>query len=317
MMSLFSAFSHSPLIEASHNLYMFLAVASTSPRAYWYLTRGTGLVDLVLLSVTVALGITQAVRYASSGLPRFVVGALHKNASLLALVLLAIHVATAVADTFAPIRVLDVFVPFVGTYRPFWLGLGAISLDLMLALVVTSLLRQRIGYPTWRLVHWAAYASWPLAAIHGLGTGTDTSIHWALGVYVACSAVVVGALWWRLATGWSAGVAGRRTAAALASVLVPVLTAVWTVAGPLKPGWARRAGTPAALLAPPSSSAGGGTSGGGGGQSSRGAGGRRQRGSGGFGDGHGGARGDGGSGGGFGGSGGGFGGAGGFGGDSQ
>ena len=158
--------------------------AATNSKAIWYLTRGTGMVSLVLLTASVALGIAEVVRFATPRWPRFVVAALHRNISLLATAFLAVHIITAVADSFAPIRIVDVFVPFVGTYRPLWLGLGAVGLDLLLALVISSLLRERIGYKAWRAVHWAAYACWPVALLHGLGTGSDTRVRWAVFINV-------------------------------------------------------------------------------------------------------------------------------------
>jgi predicted ferric reductase len=138
------------------------ATVTSNSRALWYLTRGFGLVALILLTVTMVLGLTQAVRFARPGWPRFVVSALHKNASLVALVLLVIHIVTSLLDTYAPIRIVDVFIPFVSQYRPVWLGLGALSLDLLIAVLVTSLLRERLGHRAWRAVHWAAFACWPL-----------------------------------------------------------------------------------------------------------------------------------------------------------
>jgi methionine sulfoxide reductase heme-binding subunit len=62
-------------------------------------------------------------------------------------------------------------VPFISGYQTFWLGLGVVAIELLLALVVTSLLRTRIGRRAWRTVHWACYACWPIAVIHGLGIG--------------------------------------------------------------------------------------------------------------------------------------------------
>ena len=159
------------------------------------------------------LGLTQAVRFARPGWPRFVVAALHKNASLLAVAALAVHIVTAVLDSYAPIHIADVFIPFVSKYRPFWLGLGAVAVDLLIALVVTSLLRERLGQRAWRAVHWAAYACWPVAVLHGLGTGSDTKLGWVLVLNLVCIASVLLALWWRLAQGWSvANTAGRGAA---------------------------------------------------------------------------------------------------------
>ncbi|MDQ2729877.1 MAG: ferric reductase-like transmembrane domain-containing protein [Actinomycetota bacterium] len=227
---------------------MAVAALGVNSRALWYLTRGTGLVALVLLTVTMVLGITQVVRYARPGLARFVIAGLHKNASLLAVVFLGVHIVTAVADTFAPIRIVDVFVPFVGTYRPLWLGLGAVSFDLMIALIVTSLVRERIGLRVWKAIHWAAYASWPVALAHGLGTGTDTKLSWVLFVYIVCLVAVGAAVVWRLGTDWTVVNTKPRLWAGVASAAVIVAVSGWTVAGPLRPGWAKTAGTPTKLL---------------------------------------------------------------------
>jgi Ferric reductase like transmembrane component len=224
------------------------ATASSNAKALWYLTRGFGLVALILFSLVMVLGLTQAVRYTRPGWPRFVISALHKNAALLAVAVLAVHIATAVADSYAPIRVVDVFVPFVSRYRPFWLGLGALAFDLMIALVTTSLLRSRLGHRSWRAVHWAAYACWPVAVVHGLGTGSDAKLGWVLIINLACVGAVLAALWWRLAQGWSIANATRRGAAVMASLVLPVAVAAWAITGPLRPGWARKAGTPAALI---------------------------------------------------------------------
>ena len=220
----------------------------------WYLTRGSGVVTLVLLTAALVLGIVTSVRWSSPRWPRFVTETLHRNVSLLVVVFLAIHVVTAVVDAFAPIRWIDAVVPFASPYRPVWLGLGAVALDLLLALAVTSLLRVRVGYTAWRAVHWTAYACWPIALVHGLGTGSDTTQAWMLLLDVAAVGTVVVAVWWRLATGWPERAGGRMVALG-ASVLVPLAVFVWVVAGPLRPGWARTAGTPAALVTGGASSA--------------------------------------------------------------
>jgi DMSO/TMAO reductase YedYZ heme-binding membrane subunit len=143
-----------------------------SSHALWFATRGFGVVSLLLLTAIVVLGVASATRWKSARWPRFVVAGLHRNLTLLALVFIASHVITTVADGFAPISFLNAVLPFTSAYRPVWLGLGAVAFDLLLALTITSLLRARIGYGRWRALHWLAYASWPIALVHGLGTGT-------------------------------------------------------------------------------------------------------------------------------------------------
>jgi sulfoxide reductase heme-binding subunit YedZ len=224
------------------------AAASASGSALWYLTRGSGAVSLVLLTVSVALGIANVRRWRAERWPRFVLDRLHRNVSLLVLVFLAIHILTSVVDGFAPISLLDVVLPFGGTYRPLWLGLGALAFDLLLALTVTSLLRARIGFRGWRAVHWLAYACWPLALVHGVGTGSDSKSGWMLALVGVCVATVWLALWVRIA-GSSPERPRRRTAAGMALVAAPLAFVLWLPLGPLGAGWASRAGTPASLLA--------------------------------------------------------------------
>lgn len=167
--------------------------------AYWYLTRGTGTVGLILLTLTVALGVANVRRLRTRHLPRFVLDAVHRNVALLAIVFLLIHIATTLLDGYVPIRIVDVFVPFGAAYRPVWLGLGAVAFDLMLAIVITSLLRRRFGYRVWRLTHWAAYAVWPVAVVHALGTGSDTGAGWMRLILAGCVGVMVLALAARVA----------------------------------------------------------------------------------------------------------------------
>lgn len=165
----------------------------------WYASRAAGLLALVLLSATVLLGITGAMRVSAPRWPRFVLAHLHRNLALLTVAFLTTHITTAVIDPYVNISWIDVVVPFTSSYQPFWLGLGAVALELLLALIVTSLLRTRIGLHTWRAVHWASYACWPVAVIHGLGIGGhDTRTPWILALTLACVALVSGGLAWRI-----------------------------------------------------------------------------------------------------------------------
>jgi DMSO/TMAO reductase YedYZ heme-binding membrane subunit len=222
-------------------------VVAAAPSPYWFITRATGVVALLLLSASVALGVA-GVRRMAFGNTRFVVDALHRSASLLAVVFVSIHVVTTLLDGFAPIGIVDVVVPFHSAYRPVWLGLGAIGLDLMAAVTITSLLRDRVGYRAWRAIHWLAYLGWPLALVHSYGTGTDPKTHWMLVVTAICVAVVLMAVVARATAGWPAHLPARLTALATAA-LFPLGLMTWLLPGPLASGWALRAGTPPALVA--------------------------------------------------------------------
>ena len=234
-----------------------LSVVS-GPTAYWYLTRGTGVVSLLLLTASVALGILNSERYAAPRWPRFAVDRIHRDISLLVLVVIAIHVVTTVLDGFAPITLLDGLVPFLSAYRPIWLGLGTLAFDVLLAVAITSLLRRRIGFRTWRIVHWAAYASWPIAAFHSVGAGTDAASSWLLAVTLACTAVVVVAAAVRIARANVASGSGRPLWFVLTAA-TPLLLGAFAVAGPLAPHWARRAGTPSSVLSKAHGATGAGT----------------------------------------------------------
>jgi sulfoxide reductase heme-binding subunit YedZ len=178
----------------------------------WYLGRGTGVVTLLLLTVSTVLGIGTRSGRPAPWLPRFAVAALHRNTSLLATVFLVLHVVLLLFDPYAQLDVLDTVFPFLAGYAPFWVGLGTLTLDLVAALVITSLLRHRIGHRTWRAIHWTAYASWPIALVHALGSGTDAGTAWFLILAGACSVAVAGAAFWRLSANFAEH--NRRTATA-------------------------------------------------------------------------------------------------------
>jgi predicted ferric reductase len=167
----------------------------------WYTTRGAGAVSLVLLSAVVVLGILSVLRVQSTAWPRFLTAGLHRNLALMTLVFLALHIVTAVVDPFTHLGWLAAVVPFSSYYRTFWLGLGTIAFELLLAIVVTSLVRSVIGQVAWRLVHWLSYASWPVAVLHGFGTGTDAWSAWLFALQAVCVAAVLAAIAYRLVAG--------------------------------------------------------------------------------------------------------------------
>lgn len=165
----------------------------------WYTTRGAGAVSLVLLSAVVVLGILSTLRFESASWPRFLTTGLHRNLALTALVFLALHIVTAVVDPFTHLGWLAAVIPFSSYYRTFWLGLGTIAVELVIAVSVTSLVRGFIGHSAWRAVHWLSYASWPVAVLHSIGTGTDAWSGWMLALDFVCVLAVLVAVAARLA----------------------------------------------------------------------------------------------------------------------
>lgn len=166
--------------------------------ALWALGRGTGVVALVMFTVTIGLGIVGRSGRSVGGLGRFGVNEVHRTAALTGTTLIGVHVASLFFDPYAQLRLVDVVFPFLGSYRPFWLGLGTLALDLLAVITVVSLLRERVGPKVFRAVHWATYALWPIAMVHAIGNGTDRASIWMLGIAAACTATVVAAVGWRL-----------------------------------------------------------------------------------------------------------------------
>jgi methionine sulfoxide reductase heme-binding subunit len=164
----------------------------------WYATRASGLMALVLLTVTMVLGLTTTSRARARNWPGFAQQEMHRRISILTIVFLGIHVLTSVLDTYVHIGWASIVVPFTSSYGRFWVGVGAVAVDLLLAVFVSSLLRSRLNAGTWRAVHWLAYACWPVAIAHTFGMGTDSREGWVVLLGVVCVAAVAAALVWRV-----------------------------------------------------------------------------------------------------------------------
>ena len=163
----------------------------------WYLNRGTGIVLVAVLTLSVVLGVVSASGRGSRRWPRFALQTLHRNVSVLAVGLLVAHAVTPVLDTYvnhyAQISWLDTVVPFVSHYQPLALGLGALALDLLVVVVLTSAARLRFGRRAWYAVHLSSYAAWGLGLLHGFLVGSDARTVWGLGVTAAAVVVVAAA----------------------------------------------------------------------------------------------------------------------------
>ncbi len=188
-----------------------------SSTSLWYATRASGIMALVLFTLTMVLGLTTTTRARARRWPGFAQQEMHRRISMIAVVFLGIHVMTSVLDTYVNISWAAVVVPFTSSYGRFWVGVGAVALDLMLAVFVTSLLRARMRPGTWRAVHWLAYLSWPVALAHTFGMGTDSRESWVIVLSVACVASVAAALVWRLRVA-SRQVSARTAQASVAGV---------------------------------------------------------------------------------------------------
>ncbi|HMD94927.1 MAG TPA: ferric reductase-like transmembrane domain-containing protein [Trebonia sp.] len=169
-----------------------------SSTALWYASRATGVVALLLMTAVVLLGLLVTRQGRLPGLPRFAVTGLHRNLSLVAVVFVALHVLTAAADSYVHIPLISAVIPLSSSYERLALGLGAVSMDVMIAVIVTSLLRRHLSRRLWRAVHLLAYVSWPVAWLHSITSSTDLRHGWFFLLGIACALLVVVAVIWRV-----------------------------------------------------------------------------------------------------------------------
>jgi sulfoxide reductase heme-binding subunit YedZ len=196
-----------------------------SSQILWFATRGSGIVSLILFTTVGCLGLLAVARTQSVRWPRFLTVELHRSLALLSIAFLALHIITAILDPFTSLGIAAAIVPLASSYRPVAVALGVISVDLTLAVIVTSLLRERIGQRTWRAIHWASYLSWPLAVAHTITAGSDAFAAWMLGVTGVCVLALAACLAWRLTAG---GTNRARLASVAGGVADPVaLDSAW------------------------------------------------------------------------------------------
>jgi methionine sulfoxide reductase heme-binding subunit len=156
-------------------------------QALWFVSRGSGLALLAAFTAVQVLGVAARMGSAPRRWPRFVTGELHRTLALFAVAFLVLHVVTAVADPYVTIGWAATVLPFASPYRTLAIGLGALAVDLGGAVLITSLVRRRLGYRGWRTVHWLAFLAWPAAFWHSVTAGSDMRIGWVACVVWACA----------------------------------------------------------------------------------------------------------------------------------
>jgi sulfoxide reductase heme-binding subunit YedZ len=171
-------------------------IALTSPY-FWYTSRATGIVALVLFTAVAALGALVANRAGGKSVGRFELNELHRSLSLVAIIFLAFHIVTTVLDTYAPTGWLSAVVPFASRYERVGVAVGAIAFDLMLAVLISSLLKTRVRHQSWRFIHWFSWLAFASAILHAYLNGADTKNGAGLALVIACALVVLAAGVWR------------------------------------------------------------------------------------------------------------------------
>jgi methionine sulfoxide reductase heme-binding subunit len=167
---------------------------------FWILARASGLTAYLLLTMSVLAGLVVKSRPFGRALKAASATDTHRFLSLLALGAVALHGLALMLDSTIRIRLGALLVPGLSPYRPLWTGLGVVAAELAALIVVSFPLRKRIGARAWRRLHWATYAVFATATVHGLAAGTDTSRPWALGLYLGAVGSVAFATAWRVLT---------------------------------------------------------------------------------------------------------------------
>jgi predicted ferric reductase len=174
-----------------------MLVASTTA---WYAARAGGMVAFVLLTVGVLLGLALSGRARLKGWPRFAIEDVHRFVGLLAGTFVAIHVGVLLLQSYVPFSLADLVIPFASSFDPLPTALGVIAMELMVALALTNRYRRQLSYAFWRRAHYANFAVWAFALVHGIASGTDTTTVWGAATYALAGGAVAGLTVWRVAS---------------------------------------------------------------------------------------------------------------------
>jgi predicted ferric reductase len=150
--------------------------ATDSVQAWWYITRASGLTAYFLLWLSMAWGLALATKILQPVLEHLFTFDFHEYLSLLGLGFVGLHVIVLLFDKFLPFNLIQLLIPFTGTYRPLWVGLGIIGFYLFLLVTVTFYIRQRIGQKLFRAIHVFSLLGYLGVTLHGLFAGTDSAL---------------------------------------------------------------------------------------------------------------------------------------------
>ena len=164
---------------SGHAIAAQAAATTAGSQGLWLVSRASGVVLLILFSSVMVLGVSTRTGAASRRWPRFAVAELHRTLSLFAVSLLGLHVATALLDPYVSIGLLSSVLPFTSHYETLAIGAGTLAVDIGGAVLVTSLLRNRLGRRAWRAVHYLAFLAWPVAFVHAITAASyDQHLWW-------------------------------------------------------------------------------------------------------------------------------------------
>jgi sulfoxide reductase heme-binding subunit YedZ len=168
---------------------------------WWLAGRASGLVALVLVTVSVGIGLTMAGKVMRRpGLSKKLL-AIHEQTALAGLVAIAVHGITLMGDPWLHPGVSGVLVPFTMAFKPLFTGLGIVGGYLAALLGLSYYARKRIGAKLWRKAHRATVAVWVLGLVHALGSGTDASAVWFRWWVIVTTPIIGGLFVYRVLSG--------------------------------------------------------------------------------------------------------------------
>jgi len=180
---------------AANFVYSF---SGEAPKIYWYLSRASGIVSFTILWVSMALGlgITNKMARLWPGAPSAF--AIHQYTGLLGLAFAVYHGLVLMGDHFVDFSLPRLMLPFSIAYETFWVGLGQVCFYIWLVVVMSFYVRQRIGQKTWRTIHYANFAIYVMALLHGIRSGTDGDVQWIAWYFWLSSASLILLLGYRI-----------------------------------------------------------------------------------------------------------------------
>jgi sulfoxide reductase heme-binding subunit YedZ len=176
------------------------AVSALETHGWWLASRASGLVALVLVTISVGIGLAMAGKPAQRGLSRKLL-AVHQQTALAALIAIGLHGVSLLLDPWLQPGVAGVTVPFALGFKTFFTGLGVIAAYLAMLLGLSYYARKRVGARLWRKAHRATIAVYVLGLVHALGAGSDAGSV-AFQLWAAVTAVPIALLFvYRLGAG--------------------------------------------------------------------------------------------------------------------
>jgi predicted ferric reductase len=175
------------------------SLVGTSPKGFWYLSRGSAFVALGLLWLSMVLGITTTNKMARLWPGGPAAFAIHEFTSLLGLAFVLLHALVLLGDRYISYTPVKILVPFASVdYHRLWVGLGQLGFYIWMIVALSFYIRRRLGQKTWRLIHYAGYIGYILAMVHGVTSGTDISSGWAQQFYWVTGSIILFLFFYRM-----------------------------------------------------------------------------------------------------------------------